>query len=109
VSDYTPNEAGMLEFLNSNMLSDVVRTVAETIRARAMTMSPVGDPATDPHSGRYMASWDVHVDRFSGATGDRVQATVKNFSPEAFWVEYGHRGREPYYVLRRAAAEVRLS
>jgi hypothetical protein len=109
VNDYHPDQLGMTEFLNSDMLADAVRAVAEIIRLRAMLMSPIGDPKDDPHAGRYMASWEVHVDRFSGATGDRVQATVRNFSPEAFWVEYGHRGREPYYVLRRAATEVRWS
>jgi hypothetical protein len=109
MSDYTPDQLGMTEFLNSDMLSDAVRWVAELIKARAITMSPIGDPATDPHAGRYIGSWEVSVERFSGATGDRVQATIKNFSPEAFWVEYGHRGREPFYVLRRAANEVRWS
>jgi hypothetical protein len=105
---YTPDHAGMREFLNSDMLGDMVNRVAEIIRDRAMMMAPIGDPREDTHPGRYMASFHVRVDRFSGATGDRVQATVYNDAPEAFWVEYGHRGREPYYTLRRAATEIEL-
>jgi hypothetical protein len=92
--------------LNSEPMAEMVRSVAELIMARAVSMSPVGDPKDDPHSGRYLASWRVDVRHHSGATGDRVEAVVSNDAPEAFWVEYGHHGREPYYTLRRAAIEV---
>jgi len=109
-AEYTPNHVGIGEFLNSGMMEDMISRIADLIRDRAVSLSPVGDPGPpdrDWHPGRYLASWHVRVHRFGGATNDRIEAVVYNDSPEAFWVEYGHRGREPYYTLRRAAHEVR--
>jgi hypothetical protein len=108
VSSYDPDHEGIGRFLRSQDMQDMVRGVAELIRDRAIGLSPVGNPAEDEHAGRYIASWHVRVHDRGGATGDRAEAEVYNDSPEAFWVEFGHRGREPYSVLRRAAYEVRV-
>lgn len=105
---YTPNEVGMREFLNSEMLLRVVENTGREIMERAIVMAPVGDPAEDEHPGRYKASFHMRSGRFGGATGDRVEAIVYNDSPEAVQVEYGHRGREPYHTLLRAASELGL-
>lgn len=107
MSDYTPDQVGMVAFLNSDMLMAVVEHAAEQIRDRAVVMAPVGSPLGDEHAGRYKASFHIRTERHSGATGDRVQAVVYNDAPEAKYVEYGHRGAEPYYTLRRAALELR--
>jgi hypothetical protein len=105
VSDYTPSEIGMREFLNSEILMRVVDRVGEGIMVRAIAMAPVGDPSEDEHPGRYKASFRMRSHRFGGATNDRVEAIVYNDSPEAVQVEFGHRGREPYHTLLRAASE----
>lgn len=104
---YTPNEAGMRELLNSEMLMRVAERYADEIMNRAMAMAPVGDPAVDEHPGRYAASFHVRSHHGGGATGDRVEAIVYNDSPEAKYVEFGHRGAEPYHTLLRAALEAR--
>jgi len=108
VSDYTRNEVGMREFLNSEMLMRVVERTAQQIMERAIVMAPVGSPLGDEHAGRYKASFHIRSHRFGGATGDRVEAIVYNDSPEAKFVEFGHRGREPYHTLLRAARELRF-
>ena len=105
---YTPDEAGMREFLNSEMLLRVVEHTGEQIMGRAIAMAPVGDPWEDEHPGRYKASFHMRVHTNGGATSDRAEAIVYNDSPEAVQVEYGHRGREPYHTLLRAASELRL-
>lgn len=107
MSDYNPDHAGMAAFLESEMLMRVVERVAEQIRDRAVVSAPIGSPLGDDHAGRYKASFHIRTHRHGGATGDRVEAIVYNNAPEAKYVEYGHRGAEPYYTLRRAALEAR--
>jgi hypothetical protein len=97
----------MREFLNSELLMRVVEHTGRQIMERAIVMAPVGSPLGDEHVGRYKASFHMRSDRFGGATGDRVEAIVYNDSPEAKYVEFGHRGREPYHTLLRAAHELR--
>lgn len=107
MSDYNPDHRGMEQFLNSMGMVRLVEDVAERIRDRAIVIAPVGDPRDDEHSGRYKASFHIRSHRFGGATSDRAEAIVYNDSPEAFEVEFGHRGREPYHTMLRAAEEVR--
>jgi hypothetical protein len=108
VSDYTPSEVGMREFLNSEMLMRVVERTGQRIMDRAIVMAPVGSPLGDEHAGRYKASFHMRSHRNGGATRDRAEAIVYNDSPEAKYVEYGERGAEPYHTLLRAAGELRL-
>jgi hypothetical protein len=106
MTEYTPNHAGMEEFLNSEMLLGLVERVAEVIKGRAITMSPVGTLAEgDEHPGLYISSFKIRSHRFGGIHKDRAEAVVYNDAPDALWVEYGHYGREPYHVLTRAARE----
>jgi hypothetical protein len=105
---YDPDHYGMWHFLNSYGMQRVVRHYADKIKDRAEEIAPVGSPwEPDEHSGRYKASFSVEVHTLGGATNDRAEAIVKNDAPEAIHVEYGHRGREPYHTLLRAAMEVR--
>lgn len=105
MSDYNPDHAGIAEFLRSEGMQRMVASVADRIKDRAEATAPVGEPFEDKHPGRYKASFHVRVHAHGGATGDRAEAIVYNDSPDAVWVEYGHRGREPYHTLLRAAME----
>ena len=108
MTEYTPDQAGMLEFLNSSMLEDLVRNVAEVIKGRAITMSPVGTALEgDEHPGLYISSFKIRTQRFGGIHRDRAEAILYNDATDAVWVEYGHYGREPYHILQRAAREAR--
>ena len=102
-SKYTPNRLGMDEFLNSQELLDAMITVAEEIKGIAMSMAPIGSITDgDEHPGLYLASFHIRSHRMGGVKHDRAEAIVYNDSPDAVWVEYGHHGREPYHVMRRA-------
>lgn len=107
MSDYNPDHHGIAEFLNSHGMLNLVEHVAGQIRDRAVATAPVGDPREDEHAGRYKASFHIRSHYHGGATNDRAEAIVYNDSPEALEVEFGHRGREPYHTLLRAADEVR--
>lgn len=98
---FHPDHRGVGEMLNSRMMRDAMRERAEVIRARAVALAPVSDE--DAHPGRYKASFHVRVHGNGGATKDRAEAVVFNDSPEAFYVEFAHWGREPYRILARAA------
>lgn len=100
---FNPDHAGVGRMLRAPFMERAMRERAELIRARAETMAPVSKDPDDPHRGRYKASFHVRSHSHGGATKDRAEAIVYNDSPEAFWVEFGHRGREPESVLRQAA------
>jgi hypothetical protein len=99
----------MAEFLNSTMLEGVVVRVAERIRDRAIVLAPIGTVLEgDTHPGEYISSFRVIHHRWGGIHYDRVEAVVSNHAEDAVYVEFGHYGREPYHVLRRAAEGVTL-
>jgi len=105
MSSYDPDHMGMREFLNSTGMMHMVEHVADQIMYRAIAISPVGDPVLDEHPGRYLMSFHTRSHHMGGATGDRAEAVVYNDAPEAIYVEFGHRGSEPYHVLLRAARD----
>jgi hypothetical protein len=100
-AEFTLDYRGVGNMLNSDMMKYGMEVIAEEIRLRAMVGAPVSDD--DPHPGRYAASFRVKSGLNGGATHDRAEAVVYNDSPEGFYVEFGHYGREPYHVLARAA------
>ena len=105
---YKPDEEGMRRFLNSENMKLLVRHYADNIKERAEEIAPVGSPwEPDEHAGRYKASFVTEVHTHGGVNRDRAEATVKNDSPEAVYVEYGDHGREPYHTLLRATMEAR--
>jgi hypothetical protein len=109
VTSYDPNHLGMAEFLNSGMMLDLVNNVAERIRTRAVSLSPVGTAAEgDEHPGLYISSFHIRSHRFGGVHRDRAEAVMYNDAQDAVWVEFGHSGREPYHVIRRAAEGIGL-
>lgn len=75
---------------------------AGEIKQHAIDRSPVGDPAKDPHSGRYRNSWHVSSTDRGGFKHDRAAATVYNDSPEAVYVEFGTSKMRGRHVLRGA-------
>lgn len=100
----------MDEFLNSAMMLELVKNAAEIIMAKAVSMAPVGTIAEgDTHPGLYISSFKVKTQLFGGVKGDRAEAIVYNDATDAAWVEFGHYGREPYHVMKRAAREARWS
>lgn len=102
MSDFKPDHAGVGRMLRSDFMERAMRVKAEGIMARAVALAPVGR-GRDKHPGRYKASFHIRSHSRGGATRDRAEAIVYNDAPEALYVEYGHRGAEPYRVLARAA------
>ena len=107
--DFKLNHRGIGIMLNSFEMMESLRPFGEEIMLRAITMAPVykgkyyGVNSAGRWPGRYKASFHIRSRRHAGLKGDRAQVDVYNDSPEAFWVEFGNRGDEPYHVLHRAA------
>jgi hypothetical protein len=105
--DFTLNHRGVGIMLNSFEMMEALRPFGEEIKMRAEAMAPVYQGKywgnTGRFSGRYKVSFHIRSRRYGGTKGDRAQVQVYNDSPEAFWVEFGNRGDEPYHVLHRAA------
>jgi hypothetical protein len=99
-TSYSGNLAGVNALLNSPMVSEMLLKKATEVMERAKDIAPVGDPATDPHSGRYRNGFRVEV-RYN-ALRRRPEAVVINDSPEALMVEKGTSNNEPFNVLARA-------
>lgn len=90
--------------LRAPFMEEAMRRRAELIRIRATAIAPVGSRSDgDRTPGSYKASFHIRSHSHGGATKDRAEAILYNNDPAAVWVEFGHRGREPYGVLKRAA------
>lgn len=88
--------------LNAPWMVDEMRRHAEAVKTAAESLAPVGDPASDPHAGRYRDSFRVESGTAGGVHGDRAYATVSNDSPEAVYVEFGTERQAAQHVLTRA-------
>jgi hypothetical protein len=100
---FTPDYRGIGEMLNSEFMRRGMEIFAEEIKIRAEVIAPVYEGRHDPHRGRYKASFHTRSHLNGGIKNDRAEAIVYNDAPEAVFVEFGHRGREPWHVLARAA------
>lgn len=98
---FNPDHHGVGRMLRADFMEQAMKVRAEEIKGRAIAIAPIGRDKS--HPGRYKASFHVKSHSRGGATNDRAEAVVYNNSPEALYVEYGHRGAEPYRVLARAA------
>lgn len=76
---------------------------ARLVKARAEATAQVGDPRTDPHSGRYRDSFRVETGRNGGWKKDRAYGRVINDAPEAFYIEYGTSKVDAQHTLLNAA------
>lgn len=105
---FSTSYQGIHEMLNMPEMYKVLGDHAVKVRTRCEETAPVGLPAEpDAHAGRYKAAFETAVYPHHGARKDRPQGYVINRSPDAFWVEYGHAGREPYHTMYIALLEVR--
>ncbi len=100
-TEFRASYAGIGEMLRSPQMQAGMRRLAEKVKKRAETDAPVGDLATDPHSGRYKASFAVESGIQSRATS-RAYGEVINTSPEALIVELGTSEQEGHHTLLRA-------
>ena len=105
-ASFTPDHSGVAKMLQAQFMEDAMVVVAKGIKDRAETIAPVGH-VRDRHPGRYKSSFKIRSHSRGGAPGrygaHRAEAIVYNDSPEAYWVEFGHRGREPEHILAQAA------
>lgn len=95
---------GVGQLLRSPMVEGEMLRRAETILSIAVSISPVGEGARDPHPGQYKASWHASSTKRGGRRKDRAVATVWNSAPYARWVEYGTERVHAHHVLLRAAS-----
>ena len=86
------------------MVAEMERRMSHA-RDLAEAIAPVGDPAEDPHSGRYLASFHVEAHPYGGVHNDRAEGELINDAPEALFVEYGSRGAEPFHIMLKALVE----
>lgn len=95
--------SGIGEMIRSPEMEKEMARRARRIKDRAEATAPVGDPSTDPHSGRYRDSFRVESGRNGGFKKDRAYGRVLNDAPEAFYVEYGTSKIEARHTLLNAA------
>jgi len=105
-TEYKGSLEGVRAMLSSEMIGKMLLERAEQIAVRARSLAPVGDPDTDPHSGRYKNSFKVRLS--FDASRKRMQAVVYNDSPEAIFVEKGTVNQDPQHILIRASMAARI-
>jgi hypothetical protein len=115
---YMMDRAGMGVLLNSEMLRAPVVSTANRIKDYAQFLAAgliytgeLGFVTTEyerrHQTGMYLSSFKVKSQRNGGVHNDRVEAIVYNDAPSAFWVEFGHHGREPFRIMARASFEMK--
>jgi hypothetical protein len=112
-SRYTGRYSGIGSMLSRPWLQAPCLAAAEKLKTIAEARSPVGDPRTDPHSGRYKASFSVvpitkNVP-FRGKPRRRSGARLVNSSPEAWMVEYGNGDTPRYLVLWKSVEDLKAA
>jgi hypothetical protein len=107
MADFSLDYEGVGELLRSVEMESEMRRRAEHGMAFAEAIAPVGNPRSDPHSGRYAASFRVTSSRRGGFKHDRASAVIENDSPEAYMVEYGNRNVEKHRILAKSIDAMR--
>jgi hypothetical protein len=91
---------GIGQMLNMPEMYKALEDRISRVRDLCEATAPVGSPAEpDKHAGRYKAGFKTAVYPRHGAKKDRPEGYVINDTPDAFWVEYGHAGMEPYHTM----------
>lgn len=98
--------AGIGKMLRSTEMQAGIRQFVEQAKDRAVELAPVGDPATDPHAGRYKESFVVSSGVQRRATS-RAYGDLTNTAPEAVDVEFGTSVQEAHHVLLRSLEALR--
>jgi hypothetical protein len=96
---------GIGEMLCSEEMQADMHRRAERVAAAAEADAPVGG-VSDPHRGRYKASFSVESGVREGKTR-RAFGRVVNDSPEAVYVEYGNKNIDAHHTLGRALDAVK--
>ena len=96
---------GVNELLHSPMIQSEILRRAEVIKSVAISISPVGAAAWDPHPRLYRESWHAEIREkpVGRSQKRRPVAVVWNSAPYARWVEYGTERVPAHHVLLRAA------
>lgn len=99
---YHGRYSGIGRMLQQPWMQRGVRQFAVGMKKVAESLSPVGNPASDPHPGQYLSSFDVvpvfiNVP-FRGKPRMRAGARLINTAPHAWRVEHGN-GRVPRYAV----------
>jgi hypothetical protein len=92
---FVPNPLLEGELLRSELLAAEMRAKAEIGVAVAKAVAPVGDPATDPTSGRFRDS--IHVKQ------EGVEVQIASDDPVAAYIEFGTEDTPAHATLRRGA------
>ncbi len=104
-STYIGRYTGIGRLLQNPAMQRATAKAARRMKGIAEGLAPVGDPATDPHSGQYKASFTVQPAivsvPFRGKPRRRAASRLVNTARHAKEVEFGN-GRTPRHaVLRR--------
>jgi hypothetical protein len=100
---WQPDPQGMSEYLRTNPeLRNALAGMARQAAEFARSIAPVGDPATDPHSGAYRDSINAEVHDGPSRMVGRCSAADQ----KAHWIEYGAAHMPKMAVLRRALDHV---
>jgi Bacteriophage HK97-gp10, putative tail-component len=102
------DKAGIAVLLKSDGVKNAMTERAERIATRARQIAPVGDPATDRHSGEYRDGILVSSTNAGGAKGDRATAAVTATAAHSRYVEYvPDKDGVAHHTMLRAAVETR--
>lgn len=109
-STYTGNYTGIGRMLRRPGMAKAVVVAATKMLPIAVTNSPTGNAATDPHPGLYRRSWRVEYGvkpiKFRGRPSERPYGRLINTTRYAVAVEHGVPNRVPRHaVLRKTLDE----
>lgn len=109
MSYYRGNFKGIGQMLFQPGILRALEDKAHQMRSVAVSLSPVGDPKTDRHSGQYRDSWVVIAGekpvKFHGRRRPRPYARLLNTSTYAVDVEYG-TARVPRHAVARKTMDI---
>lgn len=112
-STYTGRYNGIGNLLRRPGVQQATAEAAERMMRIARFLSPVGDPAADPHPGQYRESFKVEPIvknvPYRGKSRMRAGSRLVNTSDHARAVEYGNGKVQRYAVLRTAVDAARVN
>ncbi|MFJ9694947.1 hypothetical protein [Kitasatospora sp. NPDC101183] len=112
-STYTGRYIGIGKLLQRPGVQQATAEAAQRMLRIARFLSPVGDPAADPHPGQYRESFEVRPIiknvPFRGKSRMRAGSRLVNTAGHARAVEYGNGKVQRYAVLRTAIDAARVN
>ena len=116
IQRFKASRKGIGELLRASFIRDNMKERAEAVRDLAVSISPVGDPATSDFyerkpeerassgPGEYARSFVVSSGTAVRSGAPRAYGRVTNTAPYASAVEYGYGNTPRYRILGRALA-----